>query len=60
MIRYAAADPGISLIFPDELMRYTLTVLAPGLDEDDPDQVVNRGIVFQGLGYHDKVAQVLV
>ena len=46
MIRYAAADPGISLTFADELMRYILTVLAPGLDQDDPDQVVNRGIVF--------------
>jgi hypothetical protein len=46
MIRYAAADSGISLVFPDELMRYILTVLAPGLDQDHLDQVVNRRIVF--------------
>ncbi|KAL3588947.1 hypothetical protein FPOAC2_11107 [Fusarium poae] len=35
MIRYAAADPGISLSFADELMKYILTMLAPGLDETD-------------------------
>jgi hypothetical protein len=36
MIRYAAADPGISVNFADKLMGSILTMLAPGLDEADP------------------------
>ncbi|GKT97841.1 hypothetical protein FLAG1_00159 [Fusarium langsethiae] len=36
MIRYAAADPGISVNFADDLMKSILTMLAPGLDEKDP------------------------
>ncbi|CAF3611352.1 unnamed protein product [Fusarium graminearum] len=36
MIRYAAADPGITMSFADGLMSCILTMLAPGLDETDP------------------------